>query len=144
MKYLLFLFALPLFAQTNAQTVFVVTAPSGACSPRSNIRYRVPNGTLYTCQSGTWALASGGGTGNVSASGSFTNGDFSKVSGTDGKTVVDSGIAATAAGILSLVTGSPVNSGCLITGAFTCVVVSSGFDQITSGTNAAAAMVVGT
>src|ERR1035437_3848938 len=125
MKYLILLsfLALPAFAQTNASIAYVTTAPSGACAVRTNIRYRVPNGTLYTCQSGTWALASGGGSGNVSASGSFTNGDFSKVSGTDGKTVVDSGIAATAAGILSLVTGSPVNSGCLITGAFTCVVV---------------------
>jgi hypothetical protein len=51
-------------AQTNAQTIFVTVAPSGACQTRANIRYFVPGGSLYTCQNGTWAAISGGGGGS--------------------------------------------------------------------------------
>lgn len=51
--------AIPIFAQTNANTVFVVTAPSGACMARSNLRLRVSTGALYSCQGGTWAQIGG-------------------------------------------------------------------------------------
>lgn len=62
-KYLLLLLfaAIPILAQTNSQTVFVTVAPSGACTARANLRLLVPNGSLYTCQNGTWAVISGGG-----------------------------------------------------------------------------------
>lgn len=61
---ILFFIALSgLYAQNPGIPVqSVTTAPSGACSG-SKIAYRTPNGTLYTCQSGTWAQVGGGGSG---------------------------------------------------------------------------------
>ena len=59
MKYLLFLFAIPLFAQTNAQIAFVATSPSGvACNSRASLRLYVPSGVLFSCQSGHYAAFS--------------------------------------------------------------------------------------
>lgn len=69
-KNILFLifFSLPIFAQTNAAVAFVTVAPSGACQTRTNLRLRVPNGTLFSCQNGTWGQISGsGGSGTVTS-----------------------------------------------------------------------------
>lgn len=74
LKYLLFLLALPVFAQTNAQTVYVTNTPSGACSARTNLRLLTPTGALYTCQSGTWGAIGGGGGGACSSLGGDVTG----------------------------------------------------------------------
>ena len=47
-------------AQNPAQIQPTPTTPSGACNSTA-IRLLTPNGTIYTCQSGTWAASSGGG-----------------------------------------------------------------------------------
>lgn len=60
------LFSFPLMAQNPGPVYPVTTAPSGACG--ANIMRLVgPGGTVYTCQSGTWAQISGGGGGSVTA-----------------------------------------------------------------------------
>lgn len=43
----------------NPQILYVSVAPSGACSA-TGIDLLTPNGTLYTCQSGTWGTVGGG------------------------------------------------------------------------------------
>jgi hypothetical protein len=90
MRYLLFLFALPLFAQTNATIQYVTTAPSGSCSARANLRLRTPNGTLYTCQSGTWGTI-GGGAGTVTS----VTGTANEVSVANGTTTPVISVAST-------------------------------------------------
>ena len=74
LKYLLFLLAVPIFAQTNAQTVYVTNTPSGACSARTNLRLLTPTGVLYTCQSGTWGAVGGGGGGSCGSLGGDVTG----------------------------------------------------------------------
>ncbi len=54
----------------NRQIAYVTVAPSGSCSA-TGIDLLTPNGTLYTCQSGTWGAVSGGG-GGGSPAGSLT------------------------------------------------------------------------
>lgn len=44
----------------SAQITYVTSAPSGTCTPATLIDLLTPNGALYTCQAGTWALVSGG------------------------------------------------------------------------------------
>lgn len=82
-RVLLFFAAVTAFAQTNAQTVFVTTAPSGSCQTRANLRYVVPGGTIYTCQSGTWGQVTAGG-GTVTLSGVVTGPSGSNTFGTAG------------------------------------------------------------
>ena len=48
----------------NIPTIQTRTAPSGACNG-SQVRYLTPDGTLYTCQNGTWGSAGGGGGGSL-------------------------------------------------------------------------------
>lgn len=82
LKYILFLFSLPILAQTNAVVVFVTSAPTGACSTRTSIRYRVPAGILYVCVNNVWTAATSGGGG----AGTVTN-----VSGTTSEINVATG-----------------------------------------------------
>ncbi len=44
---------------------YVTSAPSGACSQGSPQQNVMGSGTIYTCQNGTWAQASGGASGSV-------------------------------------------------------------------------------
>lgn len=52
--------AWPAKAQNPAQIQPVAVAPSGHCS-NNQMRLKTPDGTIYTCQSGTWAQISGSG-----------------------------------------------------------------------------------
>lgn len=45
---------------SNPQIVYTASTPSGACGA-TQLRLLTPNGTLYSCQTGTWAAISGGG-----------------------------------------------------------------------------------
>ena len=47
----------------NFSTQYVLIAPSGACSQNAALQVVVGVGTIYTCQNGTWAQASGSGGG---------------------------------------------------------------------------------
>lgn len=67
------------------QNVFV--APSGSCSSTSPVQQLVPNGTLYTCQSGTWATIGGSGSGTVSPN-SGTAGAIANYAAAGGSTTV--------------------------------------------------------
>lgn len=63
------LLALPLGAQvSNPSIIPVSTAPSGSCTQTLPIQLKTPDGTLYSCQNGTWAEISGGGGGSLPAS----------------------------------------------------------------------------
>jgi hypothetical protein len=53
----------------NGLWTFVTTAPSGSCSQNAQPQLVMGPGTLYTCQTGTWALVSGAGGGVTSVSG---------------------------------------------------------------------------
>ncbi len=66
---LLFALAVSVTAQVSApQIQYVTTNPTGNACGATNIALRTPNGLLYTCQSGTYALAfSGSGTGCTTA-----------------------------------------------------------------------------
>ena len=55
-------------AQNPAQIQPTPTTPSGACNSTA-IRLLTPNGTIYTCQGGTWAASSGSGGGFDTADG---------------------------------------------------------------------------
>jgi hypothetical protein len=46
---------------------YVTSAPSGACSSNSQVQIVYGPGTIYACQSGTWANAGSGGTGTVTS-----------------------------------------------------------------------------
>jgi len=65
---------------TTAQVVgpgfvdYVTSAPSGACSQGAHQQNVLGAGTVYTCQSGTWATVGGGGSGTVT---SFSAGTLS-------------------------------------------------------------------
>lgn len=60
----------PMHAQGNVQIRPTTVAPTGNC-PSPAMDYKMPNGTLYTCQNGTWGIISGGGGGgNCPAAGS--------------------------------------------------------------------------
>lgn len=64
-----FLFSLPLLAQTNDRIIYVVTAPSGTCTARAQLRYLVPTGVLYGCKANVWTIlaTAGGGSGTVTS-----------------------------------------------------------------------------
>jgi hypothetical protein len=66
----IFAACLPVLAQSNTapQIAFVVTAPSGACTPGEFDQQVFSTGLLYSCQSGAWTQLGGG-----SGSGSVTN-----------------------------------------------------------------------
>lgn len=58
----LFLLIASAFAQFGSHDVlYVVSAPSGACIPGSRLQVVINAGTLYSCQSSTWAQITGGG-----------------------------------------------------------------------------------
>ncbi len=70
MKYLLLLFvAVAAIAQPpGSGFVFVTVAPSGTCAQNATPRLLMPNGTIYTCQNGTWHSTGGsGGSGTVTS-----------------------------------------------------------------------------
>lgn len=46
---------------------YVTSAPSGACSQGAPMQVVMGLGTVYTCQSGTWATVGGGGAGTVTS-----------------------------------------------------------------------------
>jgi hypothetical protein len=56
----------------NGLWSFVFTAPSGLCSQNSQPQFVMGPGTLYTCQSGTWGVASSGAGGTVTLSATGT------------------------------------------------------------------------
>lgn len=63
--WLLLVLSLPCSAQVgNGIWQFVWSAPSGSCSQSAQPQLVMGPGTLYTCQTGTWAIASGGGAGS--------------------------------------------------------------------------------
>lgn len=72
MKRLLWLLLL-LAPSLQAQVVgpgfvnYVTSAPSGACSQGAPMQVVMGLGTVYTCQSGTWATVGGGGAGTVTS-----------------------------------------------------------------------------
>jgi hypothetical protein len=68
---------------------YVYSAPTGACSSNAPIEVVVGPGTIYSCQSGTWAQISGGGSSAFSAITGGTN--------TTAAMVVGSGASLTAA-----------------------------------------------
>ena len=57
------LFVIAVLAQTvgPGYVVYVTSAPSGNCSAGSQQQDVIGTGSIYTCQSGTWAQVSGGG-----------------------------------------------------------------------------------
>ena len=62
--WLLFFLAPLAYGQpANPLYIQVKTAPSGSCASNAPAEQLVPNGTIYTCQSGTWVLYAGGGAG---------------------------------------------------------------------------------
>jgi hypothetical protein len=63
---LLLLLSCPLLAQTvqSGYVIYVTSAPSGSCSQNNRVRVVMGAGTVYTCQSGTWATVGGGGGGS--------------------------------------------------------------------------------
>ena len=62
------LLAHPLSAQiSNPQIILVSGAPSGACTQNLPDEQVITLGTIYTCQSGTWTLATGSGGGTFNA-----------------------------------------------------------------------------
>lgn len=65
--------ATAVFAQNPSVPVQSVSvAPSGACSG-SRISYLTPNGTLYTCQSGTWGVSGASTPGGISGDVQYNN-----------------------------------------------------------------------
>lgn len=73
--------ALPALCQPLAQQiVYTTTTPSGSCA-NTSIRLLTPNGTLYTCQNGTWSAATGVTTGCSVAAGILTCNGFVAGSG---------------------------------------------------------------
>ncbi len=78
-KLLLLLVLLAMSLAMQAQVVgpgwvnYVTSAPSGACSQGEPLRSVIGLGTVYSCQSGTWATVGGGGSGTVTSV-SFTGG----------------------------------------------------------------------
>lgn len=108
MKYLLFLLALPLFAQPQAH-IYVVNAPSGACPARAVPQIRLSTGAIYTCAAGTWSV-----TGTVSPTGTVTSVALTRTNDTNinatitGSPITTNGtfnIAFSWAGILSIARG---------------------------------------
>lgn len=72
---LLVLLSTPLFAQVvqSGYVTYVTSAPSGSCSQNNRVRVVMGAGTVYTCQSSTWAtVGGGGGSGVTSFSGDGT------------------------------------------------------------------------
>jgi len=73
MKKLSIVFILALFGRVcfgqvpvgNPSVLWVTSAPSGACTNGSQLQAVISTGTLYSCQSSTWAAIAGGG-GSVS------------------------------------------------------------------------------
>lgn len=124
MKYLLILFALPLFAQTNTGVRYVTTAPSGSCSARAQLTEKTPDGDLYTCSSGTWRKTASGSTG-ASPAGSNTEGQYRLNATTFGATTGSVWVAPTGTAdqvvIAAAITALPATGGVvnLLAGTYT-------------------------
>lgn len=96
--YLLLIFIICLFFtyDFHAQVIvgnygiqYVTSAPSGTCSTGSVMQVVTGTGSVYTCQSGTWAIVGGGGGAPTTCA---TTTDLLKGSGSAGG-CIDSGIA---------------------------------------------------
>lgn len=68
----------------NGLWQFVWSAPSGSCSTGAQPQYVFGPGTVYTCQNGTWTLASssGGGSGTVNNCGTIGGNAYYAATGT--------------------------------------------------------------
>src|SRR5882672_1378970 len=60
-------------SQSAPQIQYTANTPSGACNA-TRIQLLTPNGTLYTCQSGTWGAVGGGGGGSCTTLGGDVTG----------------------------------------------------------------------
>lgn len=61
-----FLFCLPTKAQVSTPSVrYVGSAPSGTCSQAPPVQVLNSSGAIYTCNNGTWGVATGGGGGST-------------------------------------------------------------------------------
>ena len=80
----LFLFAAMAEAQvTNPSVRYVAVAPSGACSQSPPVQVLNSSGAIYTCNNGTWAIATGSGSGTVTdGAGTTTPGLVAQSTGT--------------------------------------------------------------
>lgn len=125
----------------NVPTISVTTAPSGSCGG-SQVRYLAPGGVLYTCQSGTWAVSSGGGgSGLPTAS---TAGQIPVSTGPGTTYTAQTPTAAvtvsfdTAAGTCSLTAGTgscTASSTCWASPVKPCVAVTHNLNSINTGFN---------
>ena len=111
-RYLLpLLFAGALHGQISAPVtpVNVYTAPSGACSPGAPPQQVVSTGSIYTCQSSTWAQISGGGGGSITG---VTAGTGLSGGGTTGNVTVNLSTPVSTAngGTVSVGTSFIINS----------------------------------
>lgn len=61
---------------TNPSIVWVSTAPSGACTNGATLQAVISTGSLYSCQSLTWAAVGPSGGGGGTLTGTGTNGFF--------------------------------------------------------------------
>ena len=82
---------------------YVSSAPSGACSLNALVQELITTGTLYTCQSGTWASVGGAGSSAFSSLTGGTNTSAAMVVGTGASLGVSGSGTITATGL----TGSP-------------------------------------
>ncbi len=57
------------FAQFGSHDVlYLVSAPTGACTPGSRLQVVINTGIVYSCQSSVWASLGGGGGGTIGGS----------------------------------------------------------------------------
>jgi hypothetical protein len=140
----IWIFLLLLTCVSSAQTVIgnqpiqnVYIAPSGSCSSTQPIEQLVPNGTLYSCQNGTWAQVTGGGGSGLPTATTLGQVPASTGAGTtyaaQSKTIID------VRDYGAVPDGSTDNS-TAITNAFTAAdAVTTGLPTVYFGCNAAAA-----
>jgi hypothetical protein len=110
---------------SNPSIVVVASAPSGSCTQNLPDRQVVGLGTIYTCQSGTWALVNGGsgGSGTVSsgttgqiayypANGTAVSGASGVTTDGAGNAAVTGTVAATglSTSLIVLAAGTPITS----------------------------------
>jgi trimeric autotransporter adhesin len=78
----------------NGYLQYVWSVPSGSCGQNAQLEQVVGAGTVYTCQSGTWAQVSGGGSGTITG---VTAGTGLSGGGTSGTVTVNLTTPVTAA-----------------------------------------------
>lgn len=112
-----------LFAQpSNPQIQYVTALPSGSCS-NTAIRLRTPNGVLYTCQSGVWAVSGGSAISGLTSGAIVAAGSSTTVATPSATTTLDSsgnvstpgtissGVGGTAAGSIQFTQGTAPSLG---------------------------------